>query len=112
MAACVIYEAYLHSILEKRHTLWVVNRAFADISFRNFQQQRYGQTVISRMRRNLVIGSREDRALIRSNLNEGVVADEYVTLGKMILDNILTLLKVNIGKEKFTLAQYSPWQGA
>ena len=37
----------------------------------------YGQIVISRTRCNLEITSREDRALIRSKLNEGAVADKY-----------------------------------
>lgn len=68
------------SLLKQRQALWVVDRAYVDMPFWDQQKRRYRQTVITRWKDNLVIEDREDRAFQQTKINEGVIADEAVTL--------------------------------
>lgn len=68
------------SLLRQRQVLWVMDRAFVDMPFWDAQQQRYGQTCITRLKDNLVIAQRQRRTVSDRIVNEGVITDEDVTL--------------------------------
>ncbi|MEJ2680603.1 MAG: hypothetical protein P8144_03725 [Gammaproteobacteria bacterium] len=50
------------------------------LPFWDLQKRRYRQTVINRMKENLVIEEREARSFIQNKLNEGVISDEIINL--------------------------------
>ena len=68
------------SLLQQRRALWVVDRAYVDMPFWDEQKRRYRQTVITRWKDNLVIEDREDKPFQQTKINEGVIADESLTL--------------------------------
>lgn len=68
------------SLLRERHALWVVDRAYVDMPFWDNQHRRLRQTVITRLKDNLVIEARKALAFDSDKLNEGVLSDEEVTL--------------------------------
>ena len=68
------------SLFKRKHALWVVDRAFIHCAFWDTQKQRYKQTMITRMKENLVITERVEQTLKPSTINEGVISDERITL--------------------------------
>ncbi|MDP5209448.1 transposase [Microbulbifer sp. 2205BS26-8] len=68
------------SLLKERRALWVVDRAYVDMPFWDAQYKGYRQTVITRMKDNLLVEDRKPRDLSEHKINEGILADEEVVL--------------------------------
>lgn len=85
------------SLLKERGSLWLADRAFVDMPFWDRQKARYRQTVITRLKDNLVIEARESNPFAQDKLNEGVISDETITLKASL--------------EKWRLIQYKTPEG-
>ncbi|MDP5209569.1 hypothetical protein [Microbulbifer sp. 2205BS26-8] len=77
------------SLLRERHALWVADRAYVDMPFWDSQYRRLRQTVITRLKDNLIIEERKALDFEQDIINEGVLSDEEVTLsGALVTDSI------------------------
>lgn len=74
------YENLPNSRLRQRNALWVADRAFVDMPYWDRQNKRYGQTVITRMKSNLVVTAEELLKNEATIINEGVEADKRISL--------------------------------
>lgn len=68
------------SLLRERYALWVADRAYVDMPFWDSQYRRLRQTVITRLKDNLIIEERKALDFDQDKINEGVLSDEEVTL--------------------------------
>jgi hypothetical protein len=69
-----------HRRTQKARTLWVVDRAFIDAAFWERKKRTQGSTLITRMKSNLVVGSRAAMPIAKTPENAGVLRDERITL--------------------------------
>lgn len=74
------YRDQPQSYLCQRHAIWVADRAFVDMPFWDEQNRRYKQTVVTRMKDNLVIEREIELDFKDDPVNEGVISDRSVVL--------------------------------
>ncbi|WPL13531.1 transposase [Thiorhodovibrio litoralis] len=74
------YDARPGALTQEARTLWVVDRAFIDAAFWDRKKRTQGSTLITRMKSNLVVGSRAAMPIAKTPENAGVLRDERITL--------------------------------
>ena len=65
---------------QQKNTLYLLDRAYISALFWDKQKKETGTTMISRMKSNLIINSREKLEFSNSECNQGVSKDEKVML--------------------------------
>ena len=74
------YDESPQAMTRHNKALWLVDRAFIDAPFWDQKKRRLGITMITRMKKSLIIDSSESLAVTPSPVNEGVVKDQGILL--------------------------------
>ena len=74
------YDENAQAMTRHKTGLWLVDRAFIDARFWDQKKRRLGITMITRMKKSLIIDSSESLAVTPSPVNEGVVKDQGIRL--------------------------------
>lgn len=103
------------SVFHERGALWLADRGFVDAKFWDSLKQAREIEVITRLKENMLINSRQSRPVMACLLNEGVISDELIELNsssqqwrlvtyKTPLDHIYTYLTNNVEMEPGVIA--------
>jgi hypothetical protein len=74
------YAALPGSVMDTKDALWLVDRAFIDAHYWDQKKRKQGVTMITRMKKDLVIEQTKARDIKSHELNQGVYRDEEVLL--------------------------------